>query len=47
MGRETERTLNGYINYVWKQKQGADHYGDHFIAEATDDTLVPPEPPTT
>ncbi len=44
LGRETERTLNGYIAYIWKQKQGSAHYGDRFIADVFDDTL-PSEPP--
>jgi four helix bundle protein len=43
LGREAERTLNGYINYVWKQKQGLAHYGDHYIVDDTDDT--PSQPP--
>jgi len=45
LARETERTLNGYITYVWKQKQGSTHYGDRSLVDATDDTLLPPEPP--
>ena len=34
LGREAERVLNGYIAYVWKQRQGQIHYGERFIAEA-------------
>ncbi len=44
LAREAERTLNGYVAYVWKQKQGSTHYGDHFIVDATDDTPLPSEP---
>jgi four helix bundle protein len=43
LGREAERTLNGYINYVWKQKQGHAHYGDRYIVDVTD--VTPSEPP--
>jgi len=45
LARETERTLNGYITYVWKQKQGLDHYGDRFTVDATDANLPLPEQP--
>ena len=31
LGRETERTLNGYINYVRRQKTGSETYGDKYI----------------
>ena len=44
LGRETERTLNGYIAYVWRQQQGHDHYGDRFIVDITDDTQLPKPP---
>ena len=44
LAREAERTLNGYITYVWKQKQGSTHYGDRFIVDTTDNTLLPLEP---
>lgn len=44
LGRETERTLNGYIAYTWKQKQGHQHYGERFIVGATDSMALPPEP---
>ena len=47
LARETERTLNGYITYVGKQKQGFAHYGDRFIVDATDDAMLPPEPSAT
>jgi len=29
LGREAERTLNGYINFVRRQKQGKREYGEH------------------
>lgn len=45
LGREAERTLNGYINFVWKQQQGRNHYGERFIADATDGSLPPAAPP--
>jgi len=31
LGRETERTLNGYINYVRKLKTGSETYGNRYI----------------
>ena len=31
LGRETERTLNGYIGYVRKLKTGSETYGDKYI----------------
>jgi four helix bundle protein len=31
LGRETERTLNGYIKYVRRQKAGSETYGDKYI----------------
>jgi len=40
LGRETERTLNGYINYVRRQKTGSEPYGDKYI-------LTPGETPTS
>ena len=33
LGRETERALNGFVAYVWKQRQGQSHYGERLIAE--------------
>jgi four helix bundle protein len=41
LSREAERTLNGYINFVWKQQQGRHHYGERYIADVTADTLRP------
>jgi len=31
LGRETERALNGYINYVRRQRTGSQDYGDRYI----------------
>jgi len=31
LGRETERTLNGYIGYVRKLRAGSETYGDRYI----------------
>ncbi|MBM4464168.1 MAG: four helix bundle protein [Chloroflexi bacterium] len=31
LGREAERTLNGYINHVHRQRTGSDTYGDKYI----------------
>jgi four helix bundle protein len=31
LGREAERALNGYINYVRRQKAGSETYGDKYI----------------
>ena len=45
LGREAERTLNGYINFVWKQQQGRTQYGERFIADTTDRSVPPAEPP--
>ena len=47
LGREAERTLNGYINFVWKQQQGRNHYGDRYIADVTDHSLLPAVPPAS
>ena len=33
LGRETERALNGFILYIWKQRQGQPHYGERLIEE--------------
>ncbi len=40
LGRETERTLNGYISYVWQQKQGQDYYGHRFIKDSVSDNTL-------
>ena len=45
LGREAEKTLNGYINFTWKQQQGHNHYGDRYIADIADNVLPPPKPP--
>ena len=39
LGREAERTLNGYIGYVRKLKTGSETYGDRYIS-APDETPV-------
>ncbi len=39
LSREAERTLNGYINFTWKQQQGRNHYGERYIAEVIADAL--------
>lgn len=44
LGREAERTLNGYINFTWKQQQGRNHYGERYIADVTSDHLPPAKP---
>lgn len=31
LGREAERALNGYINYVRRRKAGSETYGDKYI----------------
>jgi len=43
LGRETERALNGYIAYIWKQQQGQAHYGTRLVAEegVTYDVMSP------
>jgi four helix bundle protein len=35
LGREAERALNGYIAYVWQQRQGHTTYGERLVAEDT------------
>ena len=35
LARETERTLNGYIGYVRRQKAGHTTYGDKYIPDPT------------
>jgi four helix bundle protein len=44
LSREAERTLNGYINFTWKQQQGRNHYGERYITDATADHLPPAKP---
>ena len=36
LGRETERTLNGYISYTWRLRQGILEYGTRHITEPSD-----------
>ena len=45
LGRETERTLNGYINFVWRQQQGRNDYGECYIVDKTDNVMPPVEEP--
>ena len=33
LGRETERTLNGYISYIRRRQQGVAEYGNTLITE--------------
>lgn len=33
LGREAERTLNGYINYIRRRQQGAPEFGHRLITE--------------
>jgi len=33
LGRETERVLNGYINYIWSLRTGRETFGDRYVAE--------------
>jgi four helix bundle protein len=44
LAREAERTLNGYINFTWKQQQGHNHYGERYIADMASDSLPPAKP---
>lgn len=40
LGREAERTLNGFFNHVRRQKEGSETYGDKYL-KAPDETLEP------
>lgn len=42
LGREDERALNGYIAYVWKQRQGQANYGERLITENGDRDIMAP-----
>ena len=42
LGREAERTLNGSISYVRRQKEGSQTYGDKYIP-TPDETPEPPQ----
>ncbi len=33
LGRDTERALNGYINYIWSLRTGRETFGDRYVAE--------------
>lgn len=41
LGREAERTLNGYIGYVRKLKVGSKNYGDKYILSSGENVDVP------
>jgi four helix bundle protein len=41
LGREAERTLNGYIGYVRKLKVGSKKYGDKYILSPDENVDVP------
>ncbi len=41
LGREAERTLNGYINYIRRCQQGAQEYGHSFLTETLPSYDVP------
>ena len=43
LGREAERTLNGYIGYVRKLRTGSENYGHKYILSASEDVDVPDE----
>lgn len=43
LGRETERTLNGYIGYVRRLKTGSKDYGDKYILAANETPTSPAE----
>ncbi len=43
LSREAERTLNGYISFVWKQQQGHNQYGDRYLADAVENVPKPIE----
>ena len=43
LGREAERTLNGYIGYVRRLKTGSEAYGDKYILAADETPTSPGE----
>jgi four helix bundle protein len=43
LGRETERTLNGYIGYVRRLKTGSETYGDKYIPTSAESPAAPEE----
>lgn len=43
LGRETERTLNGYIAYVRRRKAGRDAFGDKYIPSPDETPKSPKE----
>jgi len=34
LGREAEMTLNGYINYIWRQKEGHETFGKKSLTDS-------------
>lgn len=42
-GREAERMLNGYINYIRKRKSGREMYGDKYISTSDEQSRQPKE----
>ena len=44
LGRETERTLNGYINFVRRQQQGQKEYGNRLTSLSSSDDPEPDKP---
>jgi four helix bundle protein len=43
LGREAERTLNGYIGYVRKLKTGSENYGNRYILSSLENVGSPDE----
>jgi len=43
LGREAERTLNGYINYIRKLKTGRETYGEKYIPTPDEQPRSPEE----
>lgn len=43
LGRRAERTLDGYIGYVRRQKTGREMFGDKYVP---DPSQAPQAPPT-
>lgn len=43
LGRETERALNGYINYVWSLRTGGTVFGDRYISTPEEPLPTPDE----
>ncbi|MCB0206567.1 MAG: four helix bundle protein [Anaerolineae bacterium] len=41
LGREAERSLNGFISYVRRQRLGSKEFGDRFVTESLNMDSVP------